>query len=196
MMNGAALSKAAVYHHSTGLIELKNIRPFSDFSCGKPRRKLKKPPTTGHVVSVPEDDLQRKHFKVWSSTPGKDTSITNADEYNREEKSGQPIPKLTALPLMDGHYYRKSSAKLYLQSGWPSNVQFTNSTTKKDEYKLCSAYKSGNIQQSDYEKHIPKKDEARNEKNKDKDSEKHIFAMVSKRFFYVPSLTYQVCTIR
>ncbi|CAG4951108.1 unnamed protein product [Parnassius apollo] len=48
---------------------------------------------------------------------------------------------------------------------------------KKDECELCTAYKSGNLRQSDYDQHVAKKDEARDEKVKDKETEKHVFAM-------------------
>lgn len=112
------------------------------------------------------------------------------------------------LPLMESHYCRKNSTKLYLQPDWPSkqaiykfykdvwctenehnamsSCSFYNALEKKnisifkpkkDECELCAAYKSANLSQSDYDEHISKKDEARNEKMKDKENEKHVFAM-------------------
>lgn len=42
---------------------------------------------------------------------------------------------------------------------------------------MCTAYKSRNLSQIDYDQHISKKDEARNEKIKDKENAKNIFVM-------------------
>ncbi|CAG4985226.1 unnamed protein product [Parnassius apollo] len=57
---------------------------------------------------------------------------------------------------------------------------------KKDECELCTAYKSGNLQQSDYDHHVAKKEEARDEKVKDKETEKHVFAMDQQAILLCP----------
>lgn len=48
---------------------------------------------------------------------------------------------------------------------------------KKDECDLCVGYRTKNIQQEEYDIHILKKEEARSEKDKDKDSHNRVFTV-------------------
>lgn len=48
---------------------------------------------------------------------------------------------------------------------------------KKDEWDICVAYRTPNVSEEIYQQHRPKKDEARNEKEKDKESLNQVFTM-------------------
>lgn len=112
-----------------------------------------------------------------------------------------------SLPKMESHYCRASTDKLYLEPNWTSkqalykeyckwthekNVKPLSSTVfanvfskknlslfrpKKDECDICVAYRTGNISQEMYNLHQEKKNEARAEKEADKENEEHVFTM-------------------
>lgn len=107
---------------------------------------------------------------------------------------------LDSLPRVESHYCRASSKKLYLEPIWNSyrhlyreflhncevnqkrscswrtflktfrSMNLEIHTPKKDQCNSCLMYKNGNLPTSVYEKHIKRKDEARKEKTKDKQS--------------------------
>lgn len=104
------------------------------------------------------------------------------------------------LPKMESHYCRASSKKLYLEPHWKSKsdlyefyktdwcqkgINYVSKSTfkqlfkknnlslfspKKDACDICAGHKTENIDEITYNTHIQKKEEARNEKQKDKES--------------------------
>lgn len=105
---------------------------------------------------------------------------------------------IDALPKLESHYCRKSTSKLYLECNWRSMSQvydeYKNFCTrekkdfvsrasfieifkskhigifspKKDACDVCCSYKTKNINQEEYDLHIKRKKEVRQEKDNDK----------------------------
>ncbi|MES9905049.1 MAG: hypothetical protein ABW168_20530 [Sedimenticola sp.] len=106
---------------------------------------------------------------------------------------------LESLPKLPSHYCRSSSSKLYLEPVFESfsvlyseykkyctehdqpvvcytvftsmfkDMNLSLFSPKKDQCDLCCGYEAGNVSVEDYNKHIEKKDAARNAKTKDKE---------------------------
>ncbi|XP_039286939.1 uncharacterized protein LOC111052339 isoform X2 [Nilaparvata lugens] len=106
---------------------------------------------------------------------------------------------LDSLPKVPSHYCRASSFKLYLEPIWESNQALYRKykefctinnrpcgsittfmevfkeknlsvfSPRKDQCDTCYAFKAGNILKEVYERHIIEKDEARKEKERDKE---------------------------
>lgn len=109
-----------------------------------------------------------------------------------------------SLAKVESHYCRKNSSKLYLEPNWTSKQELyreycrwseeRNVTTmsiakflnvfeeqnlslfkpKKDECDICVGHRTGNVSEEFYSRHIDKKKEARDEKEKDKSSDKSL----------------------
>ncbi|CAH1104328.1 unnamed protein product [Psylliodes chrysocephalus] len=105
---------------------------------------------------------------------------------------------LDSLPKLEAHYCRKDTAKLYLEPMWQSksklyteyfldlNIEQQHSVSKfvfwqifdemnfalfrpkEDQCDICCGYRTKNVTEISYNRHIERKDEARNEKDKDK----------------------------
>lgn len=114
---------------------------------------------------------------------------------------------LNSLPNMESHYCRSSSNKKYLETIWKSKNQlyhfykdeckergiaslsiasFSNSFSdmnfslfkpKKDQCDVCLGFKTKNIDESVYIKHLDKKAAARDEKVRDKMEKKWVFTV-------------------
>ncbi|CAH1960049.1 unnamed protein product [Acanthoscelides obtectus] len=105
---------------------------------------------------------------------------------------------LDSLPKVESHYCRASTRKLYLEPTWNSyrhlHREFINYcerqnlrscswrlfyktfktrnleiyTPRKDQCNTCVKFKKGNLSQADYDSHVAKKEQARSEKEHDK----------------------------
>lgn len=105
---------------------------------------------------------------------------------------------LEILPKLPSHYCRKMSTKLYLEPGIQSvsqlyelykerckeesqgsisrqtfdsilsDMNIALFRPKKDECDICVGYRTGNINEQDYQRHVSMKEKAREEKTKDK----------------------------
>ncbi|CAH1967379.1 unnamed protein product [Acanthoscelides obtectus] len=105
---------------------------------------------------------------------------------------------LDSLPKVESHYCRASTRKLYLEPTWNSyrhlHREFINYcerqnlrscswrlfyktfktrnleiyTPRKDQCNTCVKFKKGNLSQADYDSHVAKKEQARSEKEQDK----------------------------
>lgn len=129
-------------------------------------------------------------------TPSTENRHPEAKKYKRDKNFVREF--LENLPKLPSHYCRQMSTKLYLEPGIQSVSQlydlykekckeenketvsrytFDNILSdmniglfrpKKDECDLCVGYRTGNINEQDYQKHVSMKQKARDEKAKDK----------------------------
>lgn len=130
---------------------------------------------------------------------------------NTEEHSRYLRHFLESLPKMPSHYCRKDTKKLYLEYSFESkaqlyriykehctadqkiplsscyfsetfeNLNFAIFSPKKDQCNTCVAFKSGNITETEYNRHVTLKDLARKAKDSDKtkciEGSFHVFVM-------------------
>lgn len=132
-----------------------------------------------------------------------ETTFTPRKPFDQENKTLQDF--LDELPKMPSHYCRKRTTQTYIQPDISSKQQlykmytdyceskqkktlsiatFTNTLTiqkialfkpKKDLCDICNGYKMGHITKETYEKHVNKKNEARMEKESDKEKKEFVF---------------------
>ncbi|CAG9812843.1 unnamed protein product [Phaedon cochleariae] len=134
-----------------------------------------------------------------------------AKQKGDNEKKNIMIAFINSIPKLPSHYCRADSKKLYLEENFKNKTELydlykshceeqQNSPLsicsfmmtlqemnisihqpKKDQCDLCCSYKVGNTSEEEYRNHIAKKDQARNEKAKDKEAamrgEFHVFTM-------------------
>lgn len=127
------------------------------------------------------------------------------------EKKDMMIAFIDSIPKLPSHYCRADSKKLYLEENFKNKTELYDlyekhceeqqisplsicsfmkamqemnisiHRPKKDQCDLCCAHKVGNISEEEYRIHLAKKDQARNEKAKDKEAamkgEFHLFTM-------------------
>lgn len=129
-------------------------------------------------------------------------------KYRRKDDQANSLKAFfDALPKLESHYCRKSTSKLYLEPSWTTKSElyrfykenwckdlaplsitsFTNMfedmnlslfSPKKDECDVCVAFRTKNLDEEAYQIHLTKKQEARDEKTKDKSAEDNkVFTM-------------------
>lgn len=76
------------------------------------------------------------------------------------------VKKKNIRPLSNSVFYQTFDAK---------NMALF--APKKDQCEKCTRFSVNNLSQDEYNLHIKKKEEARNEKNKDRDEQTHVFTV-------------------